>query len=308
MHSQHFTVVEHTEDSSPDSSEEQDETDGAPVFVLGVLQSVGSDDDEGYGIPDVSDHVSEEQRQEYGDQEGRVDLLVLRDVDHAGRILEFADDYSVVLFRRNVLETRLRVLGIFEFPSAGLLELHIDVVPELLLEVGLDGVHFLCRYPCVHDVCVLAHRDPEGNGSLLDLDGQLFVASFQEGHVFRFESFKRLVLRLEGLGRLGDLRVYLLARLLRGHLVGVLGNGQLDEAALVKGVDGLALPGSLDEDGHDTALFLVEAGEDLGVVDLDGRGIGYGCTDENRHRLVPAVEVKRQRQFLQNLKSLLFRV
>ena len=308
MHTQHLAVVEGSEDSSPDSSEEQDEPDGPPVLVLCVFEAVGPDDYERDRVAEVSDHVAEEQGQEDGDQDGRVDLLVLGHVDHGGRILELADYGSVVLLGRDLLEAGFRFLGLIQGPSAGLLELHIDVIPELLLEVGLDRIHLLGGDPGIHDVGVFAHRDPERDGPFLDLDGQFFVASFEERHVFRFEGFELLARLLDLGGLVGDLGVDFRDGVGGGNLPGLSRDGHFRETEGCQGLSGLGLASGLEEHRHNAAGLLVVGREDLGVRDLQlGRVLADG-PDDDIQRFIAGILVEGQRKPLQNLVGFLFGV
>ena len=279
VHSQTLSEEEESEDECPNSAEEKDRRDGAPVFVVRDLESVRTKDDERDSVSHISDHQSEEHGKEDSDQDGRVNLLILRHRHELCRILELLHHSSVVELSRSGLESLLCLFHLVHGPAACLLDLNVDPLDHGLqlffYTVGLLGGH-----PCVGDEGILAVRDPYRDLSLLDLDGQLLVGSAEEVFVFlkKIPDLFRDILHL-GVGGL-DLAVSRREDADRGS--GSLRDLDLGESAF--GEDGLdfVLVLRLHEHGHHVALLLVEGGEDLCIH--SGESGGWVICNGSDHR------------------------
>ena len=306
MHSQTLSEEEESEDECPNSAEEQDCRDGAPVFVVRDFESVRTQDDERDGVSHISDHESEEHRKEDCDQDGRVNLLILRHRHELCRILEFLHDFSIVELSRSRLESLLSLFDLVHGPAAGLLGLYIDPLDHGL-QLCLHAVDLLGGYPSIDDERVLAVRDPYGDFSLLDLDGQLLIRGAEEVFVFlkKVPDFFRDILHL-GVSRL-DVAVGRHEGVHRGS--GPLGDLNLGESVLSQ--DGLdfVLVIRFGEHGHHVALLLVEGGEDLAVHSgQSGRGILDNGSDHGDDAPVSGVHLKVYGYIGKKLKILLLSV
>ncbi len=278
VHSEAFSEEQQSEDERPDPSEEECRRDDAPVLAARDPQAVRTDDYEGYGIPDVSDHEPEEQGEEDRDQDGRVNLLILGHRHELRGVLELLRHVSVVHLSRRLSESGLDLLDSLQGPSAGLLDLHVDAL-DLGLDLGFDRLRLLLGHPGIDEERVLAGRDPEGYLTLLDLDRELLLRSLEEVLVFLKKALyllvRALLLRLEG----GDLTVGLSECV--GRRSGPRGDGDLGEPVLRQDRSDLFLVLHLGEDGDYVALLLVEGREDLTIDAREGSGgvSGNGSDD-----------------------------
>ena len=261
MHSQTFSEEEESEDECPNSAKEQNGGDCTPVFVMCHLETVCSQDDEGDGVSDVSDHKPEEHGKEDRDQDGRVNLLIFGYGHQFGAVLELLHTLSVAELRGNGLEPLLLLLRLVDGPSALLLD-DLDIgALDLGLKLVLDEFDLGGGDPRINHEGVVAVRDPERDLSLLDLDGKLLLGSFEEIFVF----FKKCLDIFRNILKIalacGEVALDLGECVECGSLEGR--HCDLGESAFGKGGKDAVLVLDLGEHGDDVVSLLLGGEEDL---------------------------------------------
>ncbi len=260
--------------------------------MLGLLKSICSDNDERYGITHISDHESKEQRKEDRNEERRVDLLIFRERHKTGCILIFTNDPTIILFDRNILETRLLGFGFFYLSSTGLFKFNVNIIPKLLLKVCFHFINTFCRYPGIHDVRVLTYCDPEGNTSLLDLNRQLFITPFEEVFILCFEFFEFFVVIIEFHIGLFDLSNNICISISSTDFFSIYWYLNLIEPNFGKSFQCGISTLIFHKNSDNATVFLRISRKNLSIFNLYRRSVVGSCTDKNGDILVSAVKIK----------------